>query len=150
MTLQVRRYACVTHDLIMEHAMVQGLDKEMDAAQLDITRHTQAYLQHQTWSGYVLTLLVRHTQATKQVTAALLAAVRQAGPAGSQTALARAKAERLAAQKCFQKVDCSLIHVMIILEWSAQALLQHFCAVSCQAMLDNLACLSKHGGSCDV
>lgn len=82
----------------------------MDTAQLDISRHTQAYEHHQNWSGYVLALLSRHTQATKQVTRALLAAVQQAGPAGTHSApqLASAQAERLAAQKCFQKVSRSV------------------------------------------
>lgn len=76
---------------------MQEMDKDMDAAQLDIMRHTKAFDQQQAWSGYVLDLLLRHSQATKLAAAALLGL-------RSSAQAADAQAELRAVQKCFREV----------------------------------------------
>lgn len=122
---------------------MQEMDKNLDAAQLDITRHTKAFDAQQAWSAYVLDLLLRHSQATKLATGALLGL-------RSSAEAADAQAELRAVHKCFQEVHCPLASVMIRLELPAETIPMHVCAITHYDLIAQLACLSKHDDSCHV
>lgn len=70
------------------------MDKGLDAAQLDITRHTKAFDQQQAWSAFVLDLLLRHAQATKLAAVALLGLRSSTEAANAQAELCRSASER--------------------------------------------------------